>query len=273
MSVSAARYFPALLGKSDEPSGAGFTDGRVENDRNREQPTVDVPVTTPITSTNAAHVATSISENTDESLMARICEGDQEALASLFRRYGRMVRGLAYRVLRDAAEADDLLQDIFILIHRSCKTFDSSKGAVRSWILQITYRRAISRRRYLTSRHFYSRLDLEDAPEPACDLEGQGGIQNDAIDRLIGQDALQKIFADLSEAQQKTLRLFFYDGYTFDEIATKLGQTAGNVSHHYYRGLEKLRKHIFGGISGPASTMTKGFVQTRSGCVVSKRTP
>jgi RNA polymerase sigma-70 factor (ECF subfamily) len=186
-------------------------------------------------------------ETSDEALMARVCEGNKEALASLFKRHARAVRGVAYRVLRDASEADDLLQDIFILIHRSCKTFDSSKGAVRSWILQITYRRAISRRRYLTSRHFYSRLDLEDAPEPACDLGGRGGIQNDAIDRLIGQDVLQKIFAELSEAQQQTLRLFFYDGYTFDEIAAKLGQTAGNVSHHYYRGLEKLRKHIFGG--------------------------
>jgi RNA polymerase sigma-70 factor (ECF subfamily) len=183
----------------------------------------------------------------DEVLMAQICEGSREALAMLFRRYARIVRGVAYRVLRDASEADDLIQDIFILIHRSCKTFDSSKGAARSWILQITYRRAISRRRYLTSRHFYSRLDLEDAPEPAGDLAGQGGTQNDAIDRLIGQEALQKIFAELSDDQQKTLRLFFYDGYTFDEIAKQLGQTAGNVSHHYYRGLEKLRKHIFGG--------------------------
>ena len=73
--------------------------------------------------------------------------------------------GVAYRVLRDASEADDLLQDIFLLIHRLCKTFDSSKGSARFWILQMTYRRAISRRRYLTSRHFYTRLDLDEATE------------------------------------------------------------------------------------------------------------
>ena len=57
-------------------------------------------------------------------------------------------------------------------------------------------------------------------------------------------EALQKTFKELSEDQQKTLRLFFFDGYTFEEIAAKLGQTTGNVSHHYYRGLEKLRRQM-----------------------------
>src|SRR4051794_19102139 len=97
----------------------------------------------------------------DEILMGRICAGDKDALALLFRLHARVVRGVAYRVLRDSSEADDLLQDIFLLVHRLCKTFDGSKGPARSWILQMPYRRAISRRRYLTSRHFYTRVDLD----------------------------------------------------------------------------------------------------------------
>jgi RNA polymerase sigma-70 factor (ECF subfamily) len=176
--------------------------------------------------------------------MAGVCEGSREVLALLFRRHARVVRGVAYRVLRDSSEADDLLQDIFLLVHRLCKTFDSSKGSARFWILQMTYRRAISRRRYLTSRHFYSRLDLEDAVEPTGDFGAKSGSYDQAVDRLIGQEALHKTFKELSEDQQKTLRLFFFDGYTFEEIAAKLGQTTGNVSHHYYRGLEKLRRQM-----------------------------
>src|ERR1700691_5740805 len=78
----------------------------------------------------------------DEALMTQICGGSREALAILFRRYARLVRGVAYRVLRDVAEADDLLQDIFLLILRICRSFDSSKGPARSWIFQIAYRRA-----------------------------------------------------------------------------------------------------------------------------------
>ena len=71
---------------------------------------------------------------------AQICQESREALAILFRRYSRVVRGVAYCILRDASEADDLLQDIFILIHRRCRTFDSAKGSAQFWILQMAYR-------------------------------------------------------------------------------------------------------------------------------------
>lgn len=154
---------------------------------------------------------------------------------------------MAYRVLRDASEADDLLQDIFLLIHRLCRTFDSSRGPARFWILQMTYRRAISRRRYLTSRHFYARMDLDDATGGDGDFAANLARDEGSIDRLIGQETLQKTFDELSHNQRETLRLYFFEGYTLEEIASKLGQSAGNVSHHYYRALEKLRKQIFGG--------------------------
>jgi RNA polymerase sigma-70 factor (ECF subfamily) len=189
-------------------------------------------------------LATSETEASDEVLLTGVCEGSREALAVLFRRHARIVRGVAYRVLRDPSEADDLLQDIFLLVHRLCKTFDSSKGSAKFWILQMTYRRAISRRRYLSCRHFYTRLNLDDAADGTRALGTKNESCDEAVNRLIGQEALQKMFKELSEDQQETLRLFFFDGYTFDEIATKLGQTTGNISHHYYRGLEKLRRQM-----------------------------
>lgn len=181
----------------------------------------------------------------DEKLIAQISLGNTEALAHLFRRYAKVVRGLAYRVLRDASESDDLLQDIFLLVYRLCGTFDSGKGSARFWILQMTYRRAISRRRYLTSRHFYTHLDLDQAanrlggPDAGC-----GGLECSINESLDCRQVLQSCFTGLSESQHQTLHLFFFEGYTFEEIAAKLGQTVGNVRNHYYRGLEKLRKQI-----------------------------
>ncbi len=187
-------------------------------------------------------------EASDEALMALICRGDRDALASLFRRYARIVRGVAYRVLRDVSEADDLLQDIFLLVHRLCGTFDSSKGSARFWILQMTYRRAISRRRYLTSRHFYTRLDLDQAENELGDLPSKSGrYENSREGALDREEALQSWCNELSESQQQTLHLFFFEGYTFEEIAAKLGQTVGNARNHYYRGLDKLRKQISAG--------------------------
>ena len=200
----------------------------------------DQSVTVPVEPSIAAH------NPTDEALMARICDGDREALASLFRRHARIVRGVAYRVLRDSSEADDLLQDIFVLIHRKCDMFDASRGPARFWILQMTYHRAIARRRYLNSRHFYTRVDLDDVERelaaPGTDSSGIGH----SGDGLLGRERLQKFLDELSENQRKTLQLFFVEGHTLGEIAVQLNQTRGNVKNHYFRGLEKLRKQIFG---------------------------
>jgi RNA polymerase sigma-70 factor (ECF subfamily) len=181
---------------------------------------------------------------TDEALVMGIAQGDKEALALLFRRYSRLVRVVALKVLRDPAEAEDLLQDIFVLIHRLCSTFDSSKGSAKFWILQMAYRRAISQRRYLTSRHFYTQVELD---EQAIDSEEPRSNLDEPIGKIVAELDLQKLLGALSEDQQKTLRLHFIEGYTLDEIAKMLGQTKGNVRHHSFRGLERLRKLIFAG--------------------------
>ncbi len=184
----------------------------------------------------------------DEVLMQQICHGSKEALALLFRRYARMVRGVAYKVLRDTAEADDLLQEIFLLVHRLCGTFNSSKGPARFWILQMTHRRAISRRRYLTSRHFYTHVDLDEAANQLGETRAMSVRHQDSMDGALDRkEALQSWLSGLTESQRQTLHLFFFEGYTFDEIAAKLGQTVGNARNHYYRGLDKLRKQISAG--------------------------
>jgi RNA polymerase sigma-70 factor, ECF subfamily len=187
-------------------------------------------------------------EVNDETLMLQIREGSREALAVLFRRYARIVRGISYRVLRDPCEADDLLQDIFLLVHRLCKNFDCDKGSARGWILQMTYRRAISRRRYLTARHFYNSVDLEDVAGDLSNRLARTDQLEDSFDGRLGKGILEQIFEEeLSENQRQALLLRFVEGYTVDEIAEKLGQTRANIKNHYFRGLEKLRKHIFDG--------------------------
>lgn len=178
----------------------------------------------------------------DEVLMRSVCGGGEEELAILFRRYAPVVRSVALRVLKDATEADDLVQDIFLLIHRLCTDFDPSKASVEFWILQMTYRRAISRRRYLKSRHFYTQVELD---EIAVGVSSPPPAQPDAIGQILAKLDLQKVFGSLSDDQRKTLRLHFIEGYTLEEIAKMLGQTKGNIRHHSFRGLEKLRKLIF----------------------------
>ena len=184
------------------------------------------------------------SEVSDESLLVQLAGGDGEALAALFRRYVGLTRCLAVRILRDTAEAEDLVQDLFLFIQRKCGIFDSSKSSARSWIIQMTYHRAIERRRYLATRHFYSRDDAEGT------LNKVVGVPTDESDysaeAVFGRNGLERAFDALSEDQRETLRLHFFEGYTLTEIAAKLGQSHGKVRHHYYRGVGKLRKEMFG---------------------------
>jgi RNA polymerase sigma-70 factor, ECF subfamily len=181
----------------------------------------------------------------DEALMVQVCDGSREALAILFRRYARLVRTVAMRILRDSSEAEDLLQEVFLFVHRKCSVFDSSKASLRSWIVQMTYHRAIDRRRYLQSRHFYTHVEMDgtiDVPDPkSCGREEDDW----SLENMVGSTTIQKLLDTLTEDQSNTLRLHFYEGYTFAEIATKLDQSFGNIRNHYYRGLDRLRKQLF----------------------------
>jgi RNA polymerase sigma-70 factor, ECF subfamily len=188
-------------------------------------------------------VPSAFGDLSDECLMIRVGEQGGEALALLFRRYSRLVRGVAFRILRDASEADDLLQEIFLFVHRKASIFDPNKASVRSWIVQMTYQRAIDRRRYLQSRHFYTHLDIDGVSNLAAHGEGREG--SSLLSRLVGNTTTQGLLDTLTEDQRNTLTLHFFEGYTFGEIAANLDQPLGNIRNHYYRGLEHLRKQVF----------------------------
>jgi RNA polymerase sigma-70 factor (ECF subfamily) len=182
----------------------------------------------------------------DESLIGQIRAGDREALAVFFRRYARLVHGIGRRVLRDSAEAEDFVQDIFLYIHRKAGLYDSARGSVRTWIVQTSYYRALVRRAQLASRQYYGCVDLReeeaeqlaDHSAPVYDRSGEG---------LFGRDRWRELRSCLTDEQWETLRLHFYEGHTFAEIANRRNETIGNVRHHFYRGLDRLRKYLFQG--------------------------
>ncbi len=184
-------------------------------------------------------------EFSDEFLLEQLRDGNHGALALLFRRYAHLVRTVAYRILRDEAEADDLLQDVFLFVFRKWALFDAARGSARSWIVQVTYHRAIDRRRHLASRHFYANAELDETlltiDEPMTDST----FYDRSIEGSLGIETVNRIEEALSIGQRRTIQLYFFDGYTFEEIAELTGETVGNVRNHYYRGLERIRKLIF----------------------------
>jgi RNA polymerase sigma-70 factor, ECF subfamily len=180
---------------------------------------------------------------TDEHLMSRLHQGDHEAIAALFRRYSSAIYRVGKKMLRDSGEADDLVQEVFLYVYRRFELFDPSKGPARSWIFQIAYTQALLRRRKLQSIGLYSSViagDLRDA-ESNSNLHAE---YDETVEGLFGRSGWRKIVEDLTEDQRETLRLHFFEGYTFAEIAKKLGQSYANIRNHHYRGLQKLRGHL-----------------------------
>jgi RNA polymerase sigma-70 factor, ECF subfamily len=182
----------------------------------------------------------------DDLLVAGVQAGDREALSLLFRRYAHLVRNIGQRILRDKAEADDLVQEVFLYIYRKSSLFDSSKGSARSWIVQVAYTQALLRRRQLKSQGFYL-SGITDKPVDRHYGENKGTEYDQTVEGLFGRNGWRRVLESLTEDQRETLRLHFFEGHTFEEIAEKLGQSYGNVRNHRYRGLEKVRKHLADG--------------------------
>jgi RNA polymerase sigma-70 factor (ECF subfamily) len=174
----------------------------------------------------------------DDLLLNRVAQGDKDALSDLFRRHARVVFSVACRILRDESEAEDLVQELFLFFFQKAGLFDAGKSSGASWIIQMTYQRAIDRRRYLDVRHHYSVQEFDEERSVAT----KGQI---SIDQIAGRALLDRFRREISIEQRQTLELHLFEGYSFREIAAKTGQTFGNIRNHYYRGLERLRSYVF----------------------------
>jgi RNA polymerase sigma-70 factor (ECF subfamily) len=177
----------------------------------------------------------------DEDVMARLCANDSNALNFLFDRYCRLVLGIALRILHDYGEAEEIVQETFLYVFQRAKLFDQSKGHAKAWIVQIAFHRALDRKSYLRRKGFHLGTDIgptDDTVLGKTDLDREIGTR---LNRM----HLEKAFEDLAEMQRRTLELFYFEGLELRVIAEKLNEPWANVRHHFYRGLEQLRKNVF----------------------------
>jgi RNA polymerase sigma-70 factor (ECF subfamily) len=177
----------------------------------------------------------------DEEVMARLQSNDSSALEILFDRYARLVLSIARGIVRDRGEAEDVVQEAFFYLYKKSMLFDESKGSVKNWILQIAFHRALDRKSHLARRGFYAGTDigaLDDTLLGETDLDREIGAKLNRVQ-------LERAFEQLPEMQRLTLELFYFEGLDLREISNKLNEPLGNSRHHFYRGLERLRKSAF----------------------------
>jgi RNA polymerase sigma-70 factor, ECF subfamily len=173
----------------------------------------------------------------DNQLMECIKVGDRDALGLLFNRYAKVVFSVSARILRNSAEAQDLVQEVFLQIHRKSHLFDAEKGTVASWLLRITYSRAFNRREYLNLRSSPDGFGIE----AFSAAEHSESSLETLTDSVMAKQILERASSELTHRQRATLEMYFFEGYTLREISTRLDESVINTRHHYYRGLEKLR--------------------------------
>ena len=178
----------------------------------------------------------------DAGLLRRTADRDHAAFATLYDRFSRPLYGTALRILRDAREAEDVVQDVFLILWEKAGTFAVERGTAFSWAVTLTRNRAIDR---IRSRKRRAELLAASAPG---DLGGPTpeSVSDSATDLWLKEKAgaVRAAVATLPVEQQRPLELAFFGGLTQQEIAEKLQEPLGTVKARIRRGLLKLRQTL-----------------------------
>jgi RNA polymerase sigma factor (sigma-70 family) len=169
----------------------------------------------------------------DESLLARVASGDDDALGSLYDRFSRVSYGLALRILRDERLAEDAVQDAFLAVWRQAASFRPERANARTWVLTFVHRRAVD----LVRREERRRGEpLEPELEPST------GTAAEAAELREQREAVQRALAQLPEEQRRPIELAYYAGMSQSELAERLGEPLGTIKSRMFTGLKRLRE-------------------------------
>jgi RNA polymerase sigma-70 factor, ECF subfamily len=180
-----------------------------------------------------------IAPGDDASLVRRIADGDESALATLYDRWAQPIYSVVAHLLRDADGAEDVVEETFWQVWQRASSYDASRGSVRTWILTIARSRALDR---LRSRK-RSREDLTD------DLGFVRDPGSDPSQDAEGAERRRLVYAALTELpddQRRALELAYFHGLSQSEISELLGQPLGTIKTRMRLGMQKLRDRLIG---------------------------
>lgn len=167
------------------------------------------------------------------SLLERLAGGDKSALAELYDSHAGLINGLTLRILRDAAEAEDVVQEVFLQVWRQAERYDPARGTPEAWLSTIARTRALDRLRRRAARR-------EDADDGAAPVSARAPQIEAAL-------AVRTALRALSDDQRRAVELAYYGGLTHTEIAQALGAPLGTIKTRIRAALLRLRETL-----GPA---------------------
>ena len=171
-------------------------------------------------------------------LIGRVSRGDAGAFESLYDELASAVFGLARRVVRDPARAEDVTQEVFLEVWRKAARYDRALGTPRTWVLTIAHRRAVDAVRRSESQ---KRQDNHGAPDEVVHDEPA-----DAVIREEEHGAVRGCLETLTDLQLESVRLAYFNGYTYNEVATLLDKPLPTIKTRMRDGLIRLRDCLEG---------------------------
>jgi RNA polymerase sigma-70 factor (ECF subfamily) len=173
-----------------------------------------------------------------DALVGQVARGDSQAFGQLYDEVSASVYGLARRVVRDPARAEDVTQEVFLEVWRKAARFDRSLGKGKTWIMTIAHRRAVDAVRRSESQ---KRQDHHGAPDEVSHDEPA-----DAVIRDEEHGSVRECLETLTDLQLESVRLAYFNGYTYGEVATLLEKPLPTIKTRMRDGLIRLRDCLEG---------------------------
>lgn len=169
-----------------------------------------------------------------DALLEATGRGDRGAFEQLYRLASPKLFGICLRVLPQRAEAEEVLQDVFVTVWRKAGQFDPQRASAYTWLAMITRNRAIDRLRSAgVERSGASVFDPDELPEsPSAIAAAESGEDRRRLESCIGE---------LEEQRRRMIRAAFFEGSTYEELATRSGTPLGTVKSWIRRGLAQLK--------------------------------
>lgn len=171
------------------------------------------------------------SSEQDRLLLERVCARDQKAMAEIFDAYSGMAYSIALRILKDPAQAEDVIQEVFFQIWQNPKSFSAERGSIGAWLAVVVRNRSIDAIRRRKPTESIDEAVLPETVSLASEVERRAVMQ-----RVRG--ALDKLPAE----QRESVELAFLEGMTHSEIAERKGEPLGTVKTRIRTALISIRK-------------------------------
>jgi RNA polymerase sigma-70 factor, ECF subfamily len=190
-----------------------------------------------------AEEAATVQQIADREMIERIGRGDQSAFSALYDRLSRPLYSLALRMLGDAGDAQDALQDVFLQIWSRAATYNPEQSTVFSWAVLLTRSRVIDR---LRARKRRLRVVGSATGDEDADVADASTMESaaDTADKNDEAARVRSVLNNLPSEQREAIELAFFGDLTHHEIAARLGEPLGTIKARIRRGLLKLRERL-----------------------------